>query len=125
MQKQGHCTYPLGLGETLYVLAYSQTPRAYSCQDYPPECQVSCTKNWTKLYGFLVYKRKLWVLTPGPPGPSTRQGYPPVLPAGQINLSIFCKKKNLPREMFLIYAMLCMSCSLSSHATHDIRQMFF
>jgi len=26
MQKQGHCTYPLGLGETLYVLAYSQPP---------------------------------------------------------------------------------------------------
>ena len=54
MQKQGHCTYPLGLGETLYVLAYSQTPQALPTKAVPPLCQVYYTKNLTNAYANLV-----------------------------------------------------------------------
>jgi hypothetical protein len=76
MQKQWHCTYPLGLGETLYVLAYSQAPRAIY-QGCPSHiCQVYGTKNWTKGYGFIVCRGGWWGIATTPPGHGRRWGYP-------------------------------------------------
>jgi len=54
---------------------------------YPPGCQVYCTKNWTKLFGFLicvglwylgfvVCMRLWWVLSTAAPGSPQLGGTP-------------------------------------------------
>lgn len=67
------------LQEHLYIkLKVGVFPQGYvQPKLYPPECQVSCTKNfWTKLYGFLVCEIRRWILTPDPPGPPLGWGTP-------------------------------------------------
>ena len=73
--------------------------------------------------GFIVYKR-MWVpLTPDPPGPSARQGYPPDAASWPYKSDHLLQENFLLENVSMTYAMPCMSWSLSSHASHDIRQV--
>ena len=51
-------------------------PRHFLPKLYPPLCQVSCTKNQTKLYGFLVCNRRRWVPGSLTPAKSCQVGTP-------------------------------------------------
>lgn len=66
------------LQEHLYIkLKVGAFPRGYiQPKLYPPLCQVSCTKNWTKLYGNLVCEIRWWIPSSSPP-PHARHGCTP------------------------------------------------
>ena len=75
----------------------------------PPECQVSCTKNWTKLFRFLVCEiRRLGICYKAPP-PRELGGTPHGLREETMNSrNIFRKKSMLGRSfMYLCRYYVC------------------
>ena len=70
------------LQEHLYIkLKVGVFPRGYiQPKLYPPLCQVSCTKNWTKVYANLVCVIRMLAPSGAAPAPPRHVGAPHVSP---------------------------------------------